>query len=155
MNNLLKQIGKDAKELSPMIIGVLFGLLLVGCVLYLGKLLTTTPIIKLSDYIQLFVLIVIANTLGVSIYVQRQKEQLDESQAFLDRAIDLINKAYNVLSTGDGDVTTDRIAWVTAARLLTRASTLSSRIKLKWHKEIFESENTNKHKQDTHSKGGK
>ncbi len=128
------------KEFSPTIIGILFGLLLVFCALFLAKLLASASVINLSDFIQLFVLIVITSTLCVSIYVQRQKEQSDESQALLDRAIDLINKAYDVLSSGNESVTTDRVAWVTAARLLTRSSALSSRIKLKWHREIYESE---------------
>lgn len=128
------------KEFSPTIIGILFGLLLVFCALFLAKLLASASVINLSDFIQLFVLIVITSTLCVSIYVQRQKEQFDESQALLDRAIDLINKAYDVLSSGNESVTTDRVAWVTAARLLTRSSALSSRIKLKWHREIYESE---------------
>lgn len=140
MSNLTRQIGKDMKELSPTIIGIFFGLLSIGCALYLGKLLTSTSAIQLSDYIQLVVLIVIASTLAVSIYVQAKKEMLDESQAFLDSSIDLINKAYDVLVLNDSSVTTDRVAWVTAARLLTRASALSLKIKLKWHREIFESE---------------
>jgi hypothetical protein len=131
---------RDAKSLAPEVLGLLSGLFAVALALYLGYLMTSAPIIKVSDYIQLLVLIVIAATLMFSIHVQKEKEKFDESQAFLDTAISLINKAYDVLSDGGKELTTDRVSWVTAARLLTRSSALASRISLQSHQVIYDSE---------------
>ena len=130
---------KDAKSLAPEVFGSLVGLIAFGAALFLGYLINSSSVITLADYIQLIVATVIAITLGFSVYVQMQKEKFDESEVYLKSSVDLINKAYDVLD-GEYGVTADRISWVTAARLLTRATDLSAKISLPSHKSIYESE---------------
>lgn len=134
------EFNKEAKSLAPVVLGLLVILLSVSLTFYLAYFIIEEPVIKISDYIQIFALFVIACTLGFSIFVQRQKEKLDESQAYLTSGVDLINKAYDILSDGESGLTTNRVSWVTAARLLTRSSLLASKITLLSHRIIFESE---------------
>jgi len=133
-------MGNTAKSLIPEFLGVLCAFVALALASYLGYLMTTEPVIGVSDYLQLLALVVIATTLTLSVYVQRHKEKLDESQAYLEASTDLINKAYNVLNSHGKGLTADRISWVTAARLLTRSGDLASRISLPSHKVIYESE---------------
>lgn len=129
-----------AKSLIPEFLGILCAFVALALASYLGYLMTTEPVIGVSDYLQLLALVVIAATLAFSVYVQRQKEKLEESQAYLEASIDLIYKAYDVLNAHGEGLTADRISWVTAARLLTRSGDLASRIALRSHKTIYESE---------------
>ncbi len=131
---------KNAKSLAPEMLGISFGLLAVGFALYLGYLFTLEPLIKLSDYIQILVLVVILSALIVSIWVQQKKERLDESNIYLINSIELINKAYSLLKKEDNTITSSRVSWVTSARLLKRAQTLALKISLSSHKIIYESE---------------
>lgn len=128
------------KSLIPEFLGIICGLSALALTVYLGYLLNSEPIIEVADYIQLSALVVIAATLAFSMNVQRQKEKLDESKIYLASSIDLINKAYDVLNSHGEGLTSDRISWVTAARLLTRSSFLASKISLPSHKTIYESE---------------
>ncbi|SFU78220.1 hypothetical protein [Halomonas korlensis] len=130
-------------EIIPVLhygLGLLAGCIFVALAIYLGYLLAQPPGIKTSDYIQILVLVVITMTLCVSLYVQKHKEKHDESQIYLEKSIDLIKKAYDVLN-GQGDgLTSERVAWVTAARLIKRADELSAEIGLRSHRNIFQSE---------------
>ena len=114
--------------------------IVMAIVSYLIHLLHSEPTIKVSDYIQLLILAVIAGTLFISWRNQYKKDQLYESEIYLQKTISLIEKAYNVIKNDDGFPSNDRIAWVTSARLITRALNLSSKIILESHKEIFISE---------------
>lgn len=131
---------EEMVSLAPAALGLLVAIVSLPMVVYLAVLLFLEKAIGLPDYIQLFVLIVVASTLVFSLYVQREKEKLDESQAFLTSSVDLINKAYDILSDGGSRITTIRVSWVTAARLLTRSRMLASKITLPSHRIIFESE---------------
>jgi len=131
---------KDSYSIAPLIIGLLFALFAIGVSIYLGHLLTIEPIIKITDYVQILVLLSITGALVVSIWVQRKKENLDESDIYLKNSIDLINKAYSVLKKSDGTITNSRVSWVTAARLITRVESLAGNISLQSHKIIYESE---------------
>ncbi len=128
------------KSLMPEFMGVICGFLAISLVGYLGYLMSIEPLMEVGDYIQLLVLIIIASTLVFSLHVHRQKEKLDESQIYLESSINLINKAYDVLNSQGNGLTSDRISWVTAARLLTRSGFIASKISLPSHKIIFESE---------------
>lgn len=136
-------MGKIKNELVPTLqyaLGVVCGVILTGLAIYLGKLLVSEPILAVGDYIQLLVLVVVGSALCVSIYVQFYKEKQVDSQVLLDKSIDLINKAYDVLNSNGAGLTCERVSWVTAARLLKRAESLSNRLTLPSHKAIFESE---------------
>lgn len=142
MNNRERESSfiKDSSSIAPLILGLVFALFAVGVSFYLGHLLIIEPIIKVTDYVQILVLLVITGALVVSILVQRKKENLDESNIYLKSSIDLINKAYSVLRKSDGTITSSRVSWVTAARLITRAQSLAVNILLQSHKIIYESE---------------
>lgn len=142
MNSNIKksQFIKYSRSLVPEILGLSFGLFIVGIYFFLIYLLSTEPVIKLSDYLQILVLVVISSTLIVAIWVQRKKEKLDESDIYLKNSIDLINKAFLLLSDNKNGITNSRVTWATAARLLTRAETLALKITLPSHKTIYDSE---------------
>jgi hypothetical protein len=130
-------------EVVPVIqyaIGVVVAILLLALLAYFGKVWSAEPVISFGDYLQFCVLIVVGSALCVSIYVQYHHEVHSDSQIFLDKSIDLINKAYDVLNDNGAGLTCERVSWVTAARLLKRAEELSSRLRIPSHRAIYESE---------------
>ncbi|MCG5529071.1 MULTISPECIES: hypothetical protein [Halorhodospira] len=136
----MKEIKNELVPTIQYALGVVCGVVLVGLSIYLGKLLTSEPALGVGDYIQLMVLVVVGSALCVSIYVQFYKEKQVDSQVSLDKSIDLIKKAYDVLNSNGAGLTCERVSWVTAARLLKRAESLSNRLTLPSHKAIYESE---------------
>jgi hypothetical protein len=131
---------RQAHKIIPDVIIVITATVLICITVYMGKLLTTAPIITISDYIQLLILVFIAGTMCVGIWVQRRNEAFARSHSFLENALSLIAKAKDVLTNPDGSPTNDRISWVTAARLLTRAQTIASQITAEPHRIIYEAE---------------
>jgi hypothetical protein len=115
-----------------------FGSFILGffiCIIFYMKKLLLTP-----DFIQVLILFFIAGTMCVGIWVQRRNEAFAQSREFLENALSLINKAKDVLKGPDGSPTNDRISWVTAARLLTRAQNIARLITAKPHLIIYEAE---------------
>ncbi|PFG54596.1 hypothetical protein ATG98_3864 [Marinobacter sp. LV10R520-4] len=158
---------EQAHKLVPDVVAILTGFLGIGFAFYLGKLLILEPVIELGDYIQLLILFFIALTAWVSMRAYRKNAEFEQSAAYLDNAIDLVNRARDVLTEKRPDrltlkassgmdaefgaakiaiqkkktkVTNDRISWVTAARLITRAEIVASKISVEAHKLIFEAE---------------
>ena len=83
---------------------------------------------------------VLTATLATAIWIHFSNERNRQSLSYLDKAIDLIKKAYEILSDEEGEVTNDRIRWVTTARLLQRADNISNRITDQAHRHIYMSE---------------
>ena len=86
---------------------VLSLLLVVGCLCmlaYLGYLIKQTPKVSAADYIQILIFVTIALTLIFAIYAQVKNSQNTDSAAYLNTSIELLNKAYVVLSDGTGGV---------------------------------------------------
>lgn len=107
---------------------------------YLGYLIKQTPKVSAADYIQILIFVTIALTLIFAIYAQVKNSQNTDSAAYLNTSIELLNKAYVVLSDGAGGVRCDRITWVTAARLLSRSEIIAKNISVDSHRDIFNSE---------------
>ena len=98
------------------------------------------PKIDFADYIQLLILIFISGTMFVAIWTQNKREEWEQSSAYLERSIELMGRAFEVLSGANDYPKNDRISWVTAARLLQRAESISLSISVYSHQEIYESE---------------
>ena len=131
---------KEAKSIAPLAFGITVGIISVLTVLFFIHLLSIDKEIEIADCIQMLALVIITSTLFFSIYVHWQKIAFDESEVYLNKSIDLINKAYETLKTKNGTITNKRISWVTSARLLRRAMNLSVKIQTTSHKEMFLSE---------------
>ncbi|RIA31604.1 hypothetical protein DFO61_2328 [Ectopseudomonas oleovorans] len=136
----MKNYLTEAKKIVPDIAGILIALASLAFVFYFGKLLNSNHTIPLSDYIQLLILIFIAGTMGTAIWGHIKNSEFSRSAAYLENSIELINRARNVLKTTEGTLTNNRVSWVTAARLITRAQHISSKISVQAHQEIFEAE---------------
>lgn len=130
----------EASKLVPDILALLTSCLLISAILYLGNIIASTPTIVLADYIQMLILVFISGTMFVAIWTQRRNESFHRSETHLNNALGLIEKAKSVLTDDDGYPTNDRICWVTAARLLTRAERIASQISEPVHREIFAAE---------------
>lgn len=147
--------------LLPDVMGIFFAFSIMALGAYLGYLMTQPPDMKLADYIQLVILIFIAVTAVISFLGYKQNTKFIQSKEYLQNAIELVNRAREVLTekdlpqsvtlrTGDisvnstprirSPVTNDRICWVTAARLITRAEIVASKLTVEAHKRIFEAE---------------
>lgn len=121
-------------------LGVLTGIVAMALGFYLFYLLTVEPIIQLADYLNFLTFLGIWGTLGFYFFSHRKKEQRDDSQIYVETSIDLINKAYEILNSQGRGLTTDRVSWVSAARLISRAMDLSRKIPSEPHRKIFASE---------------
>lgn len=131
---------RQAHKLVPDVLAILVATVAIGITAYFGKLLVEAPKISLADGIQTLILIFIAGTMFVAIWSQRRNQAFGRSAAYLDKAIKLIGAAKEVLSTTGGAPTNDRISWVTAARLLTRAEAIAKQISEPPHRAIYEAE---------------
>jgi hypothetical protein len=131
---------KEAQKLVPDFLGVLLAIISISIVWGLAFLIASTSKIALSDYIQLAIFVFIAGTMFVGIWTHRRNEEFRRSETFLSNAVELINRARSVLTTKDGELTNNRVCWVTAARLLTRALQISAQISNDAHQKIFEAE---------------
>lgn len=136
----IKDYLTEAKKVAPDIAGILIALTSIAFVFYFGKLLNSNPIINLSDFIQMLILIFIAGTMGAAIWEHIKNSEFSRSAAYLEYSIELINRARDVLKTKEGILTNKRVNWVTAARLITHAQNISSKISIQEHQEIFEAE---------------
>ncbi len=131
---------KQAEKLVPDMAGILLALASIAFITYFGKLLNSTPEIELNDYIQILILIFIAGTMVAAIWAHIKNSESSRSAAYLEKSIEFINRARSVLTTANGEITNDRVSWVTAARLITRAQHISSAISVEAHQRIFEAE---------------
>jgi len=131
---------QEARKIVPDVMGVCTGFGLLFLMFFLGKFLVEAPDIKLADIIQLAILVFIAGTMGVGIWVQRSNGRFARSRIFLEHALSLVDKAKKVLTMPDGSVSNDRISWVTAARLISRAEEIREQITEEPHKAVFAAE---------------
>lgn len=131
---------KEARKLVPDFLGILLVVISISLIWGLAFLITGTSEITLLDYIQLATFVFVAGTMFVGIWVHKRNEEFRRSETFLENAIELINRARKVLTTKSGELTNDRVCWVTAARLLTRAQHIATLISNEAHLKIFEAE---------------
>lgn len=129
----------NIKPLSSIMIGVLFAVLCL--VLLGGGLLVTQKFngVSLADSIQIIIMVFIAGTMFVGYRAHNYEKSYEQSATNLASALSLLERAALVLQPG-GVLTNDRIAWVTCARLITRAEALKNNITTETHRLIFEAE---------------
>ncbi len=96
--------------------------------------------IAVADYIQVFILVTLTATVIVALYTQRENNRHLASKEYLERSVELAEKAFIILCKEDGKPTDNRVAWVSAARLLQRSLSLSALISLDAHQSIYEAE---------------
>lgn len=92
-----------------------------------------------ADCIQVVIMVFIAGTMFVGIKSHKHEKEYSQSATNLESALSLIERAAHVLVVG-GKLTNDRVAWVTCARLITRAEVLSQKVTTETHALIFEAE---------------
>lgn len=92
-----------------------------------------------ADCIQVIIMVFIAGTMFVGIRSHKHEKEYSQSATNLESALSLIERAAHVLVV-DGELTNDRVAWVTCARLITRAEVLSQKVTTETHALIFEAE---------------
>lgn len=131
---------KEAKKLVPDVLAVFTAVILFALIFALGKVVNSATEIKLADYISALALLSSAVAIAVVVYTHRKAQEFKSSEAFLNESISIINKARAVLADEHGRPTNDRICWVTAARLITRAQDISSRITVPAHRTLFDAE---------------
>ena len=125
-------------DLLPTIIGVLVGLLSVGYGFSLWKILLSG--VDIGGVANLLTLPIIAASAGIALWGHRKKMEFDKSEAYLDKALELMDQARSGLFDAEGKLTNDRISWVTSARLLKHAQQLKTLATVDAHKRIFDSE---------------
>ncbi|MEN5033842.1 hypothetical protein [Pseudomonas sp. TWI929] len=125
-----------SREMMPVMIGVVFSLV---CILFMWGGALKVQTMQLADCIQVVIMLFIAGTMVVGIGSYRHEKEYSQSATNLESALSLIDRAASVL-VSDGRLTNDRVAWVTCARLISRAEALSSKITTETHNLIFEAE---------------
>lgn len=139
MQERLKQYTAEFRNLVPPALGVLIGLIAVGAGAFLGKSLFLYDFDP-SDVLAALSLVVLTVTVVVAVHTHRKTIEFSKSREYLDTATELVNRAREVLSDSEGAVSNDRIKWVTAARLITRALNVAELITVDAHRKIFEVE---------------
>lgn len=128
------------RGLTCIIFTSITGICFVAYLIFLGVRIKSEQPLSITDALHSITIFILAITLVWSICHQRQKERFEQSEILLRSTLGLIDKAYDVLANPSGGPTADRIAWVTAARLLKRSVLLSEQISNEAHRKIFESE---------------
>jgi hypothetical protein len=92
-----------------------------------------------ADCIQVIIMVFIAGTMFVGIRAHKHEKEYSQSATNLASALSLIERAAHILVV-NGKLTNDRVAWVTCARLISRAELLSQKVTTETHALIFEAE---------------
>ena len=79
-------------------------------------------------------------TLEATIQDIKEQKEITESKTYLDKSVEYADKAYQILGGEKGQLTQDRMAWVSAARIIKRTIRLSENITINAHKNIYEAE---------------
>lgn len=95
---------------------------------------------KLSDAIQLLISIILVFTIITTIVNHLQDIKYTKSKEYLEKAIKYFGNALDILTNDKGNITDDRVSWVSAARILKNSEYLSSLITIDSHKKILEVE---------------
>lgn len=127
----------DHSNLIPVYKGLIAGFLSVVWVFVVGDTIFRLRTIDEIVVLRVLTLLSVTTGVGVALWVHHKKVTWDRSEAYLDKAVDLIEKAFSVLQREDKTAINERIAWVTAARLITRALDIASKISDESHKNIF------------------
>ncbi|MFJ4256547.1 hypothetical protein ACIP01_06265 [Pseudomonas monteilii] len=124
------------KDIFPLMMGVVFA---ICCILFVWGGALKVKNLALADCIQIVIMLFIAGTMVVAIVSHVHGRGYSQSETNLEKALSLVDRAAEIIVV-DGQLTNDRVAWVTCARLLTRAEALSQKITTETHSLIFEGE---------------
>jgi len=164
MSNKQGKYAEQAHKIVPDMMGVLTGILSMGFGFLLIHLITSQSV-QLADGIQLVIMVFFAATALITWNGYRKNQEFNQSEAYLGKAIEMVNRAREVLESPrpqvmsgreeilsrarhisgsevsvPAKVSNDRICWVTAARLISRAEQIATLITARAHKHIFEAE---------------
>lgn len=137
--NELRRFLVNVKPLSYMMLGILFAVL---CLLLLGGGILAAEkfgSVSLADCIQIFIMIFIALTMFFGVRAHNHDKNYEQSATNLASAISLVDRAALILKP-NGVLTNDRVAWITCARLISRAEVLKGKITTETHMLIFNAE---------------
>lgn len=123
-------------NILPVMVGIAFS---ITCILFMWGGALKVQSLTLADCIQVIIMLFIAGTMIVGLRSHNYEKEYSQSATNLESALSLIDRAAQVLLV-DGKVTNDRVAWVTCARLIARADSLSKKITTETHNLIFEAE---------------
>ena len=127
----------EINKLTPTALGVLIGLVAVGTGALIAKA-TAISELDLTGVVDLITLPILLATVITAVWIHRRSIEFTKSREYLDHAIEVIDQARGVLTKPDGTMDNDRIKWVTAARLITRAEHVISLISVESHQKIIE-----------------
>ena len=123
-------------NILPIMVGIAFS---ITCILFMWGGALKVQSLTLADCIQVIIMLFIAGTMIVGLRSHNYEKEYSQSATNLESALSLIDRAAQVLLV-DGKITNDRVAWVTCARLIARADSLSKKITTETHNLIFEAE---------------
>lgn len=126
----------NVSPLSHMMIGVLFAI--VCLVLLGGGILAVEKFggVGLADCIQILIMVFIALTMFFGVRAHNHDKNYQQSATNLTSAISLVEHAARILQPA-GILTNDRVAWITCARLISRAEVIKSKITTETHLLIY------------------
>jgi len=132
-------MNSDFDHLRPTIAGIFVGLLVVFLVFIMGQAIILLGMKDQRQVIEGFSTIAVALGVAVALLTYRYQLKLSSSRDFLAHATDLLEKAYDVLSDPDEPnmPRQDRIAWLTASRLILAAEDLGKKISNDAQKAIY------------------
>lgn len=135
---MLANVKAEIKTLTPTALGVLIGVVAVGAGALIAKA-TIISDVDLSGVIDLITVPILLATVIAALWIHRRNIEFTKSREYLDHAIEVIEQARRVLTLPGGTIDNNRIKWVTAARLITRAEHVTDLISVESHQKIIES----------------
>lgn len=127
---------QNVRPLSATMIGILFASVTL---LLFWRGISVFQNLKESDWIQVWILLCIAGTMLVGMIAHNYDKKSSQSTLNLNSAISLLGRAAEVIVI-DSKLTNDRVAWVTCARLISRAQMIKDQLSTDTHKLVFEAE---------------
>ncbi|MFC6635594.1 hypothetical protein [Microbulbifer taiwanensis] len=131
---------KELANLQPWVIwvgSIVAASIALGLTYILVTLILVEKNIKISDYVQTLILAVLSGTLIYTWIQHNNYEQTQQSKVFLDKSIELLDKAYTVLVESDSSITNDPLCWITSARLIRRSDDLAKDITFDAHQILY------------------
>lgn len=135
----MDQLAEEMRNHVAYMMGAITGIIALA-IAYLVAYLSMTSGLEVADAIQLAILIFFAATAVITWRGYQRELNFKKSETYLHNAIELVERAKLLLQDKDGNLTSDLVSWVSAARQISRANLVASRLTDETHKQIFQAE---------------
>jgi hypothetical protein len=135
----MDRIAEEMRAHIAYMMGVIAGIIALA-IGYLVVYLSMTSGLEVADAIQLAILTFFAATAVITWRGYQRELDFKRSETYLDNAIELVERAKLLLQDKDANLTSDLLSWVSAARQISRANLVASRLTDETHKQIFQAE---------------